>query len=165
MALPTYDDVRPTVEDVAVLEYARTGSAQGLGSAGGSDGTFTATTIPTDTQVEHFIDLALDLIVPQLDPDLTVVKYPAIRSVVALQAAILIEGSVFRETVDEGNVPVWSAIIARLMNGLVPAAQQTTAGGGGTVTSPFKPRRAVSVYTPTVTSTAPVPEPIDNLAG
>jgi hypothetical protein len=132
------EELRPSVEDVAILEQTRTGAASGMG---GDDevATFTETSRPTISQVEQVIDTAMDLILPQLGTTLPTDAaqltqlHKSIKRVVALQAAIIIEGSFFREQYDEGTVSAWAAIIARLMpvlQGLTGIVVDGTDGGG-----------------------------------
>ena len=161
------DDIRPDVEDVAILERTRTVAATGMG--GDEIGTFTETTRPSITEVEHEIDTAMDLILGQLgtilptDPLQLAQLHRTLKRVVALQAAILIEGSFFREQVDEGTTSQWASIIARLMPGLQSLTGITTTTDGGTVTPVAKKGRAYSVPVRSITASSPVPETIDNL--
>src|SRR4051794_36096209 len=95
------DEVRPSVEDVALLERTRTTGDVGLGGDEGTGGTFTETTNPTASDVEHLIDLAMQYILPRIDPVYAVSPYyPVIKLGIAIQAAIFIETSFFRETAD-----------------------------------------------------------------
>jgi hypothetical protein len=107
------DEVRPTVDDVAALERTRTTGAVELGGDEGSEGTFTATTRPTATEVENLIDMATDMIfgwtVPPVDP----IRYPVIRRAITIQAAVLIEASYFRETArpETGVLALWRGLL------------------------------------------------------
>lgn len=153
MPIPAYDDVRPSVEDVAALEQTRTTGGNSLGGDEG-DGTFTETTVPSASQVEAVIDTALDLIVPQLGTLLTGdAQLGMVKRAVALQAAIIIEGSYFREQIDQGSVSLWSALLARLMTGL------GTLSGSDVITTPgstpAKVYRIWSVVNGTAVSSSP----------
>lgn len=156
------DNVRPTVEDVAILERSRTGGTTALGSAEGTEGTFTDNTHPTATEVEQYIDMAMDLLVPQIGPDVLPTHWPLIRRAVALEAAILIEGSVFREQVDEGAVALWTSLLTRIMSSALTLTNAVVTEDGGTPSTPPARNGYYVATVKTVSSTAPpipLPDP------
>lgn len=105
-------EIRPTVDDVAALERTRTVTTAGVVHA-----TFDTQTRPTAVQVDQLIDLALETILAQPE---------AVWSLhnVALLAAIFVETSFFRETLDEGPVSVYRDLLVGAGVPLGPAAAQ-----------------------------------------
>jgi hypothetical protein len=93
-APPPVDPVActPTVDDVAALERTRT-----VDAVGGDIGAFTSTTHPTDVECQALIDQALDEVLARLPLHADPVWYPAIRRLVALRAAAMVETSYYRE--------------------------------------------------------------------
>ena len=72
--------------------------------AGGSEvDTFTDRTRPTTDEVVALIDQAVDEVLGQLPDDLDPETYPAVRSVISVRGAVLIELSFYRETVQSGG--------------------------------------------------------------
>ena len=109
--------VRPTVAEVSILERTRTVgmTAGGLGGdTTPSDITvFGTDTRPTATEVDAIIDQAVEAIIGQMPAEVPVVYYGQIRHFVALYSAILIEGSFFRESLDEGSVELYTSLLER----------------------------------------------------
>jgi hypothetical protein len=107
------DEVRPTVDDVAALERTRTTGAVELGGDEGSEGTFTATTRPTATEVENLIDMATDMILGWTVSPVDLIRYPVIRRAITIQTAVLIEASYFRETArpETGVLALWRGLL------------------------------------------------------
>lgn len=143
-------DIRPTVAEVAILERTRTvgPSSGGLGGdTGGADvTTFTTTTRPTAAEVEAIIDQAVQGITAQLPADIPDLYYAQTRHNAALYAAILIEGSFFRESLDEGSVDLYRDLLRTGMTQLREDIEGTTEGGvGGGMAS-------VVVRSPTMTA-------------
>jgi hypothetical protein len=111
--------VTPTVEEVAVLEATRT-----IGSSPGEQGTFTSDTRPTRAQVEAIIRQAVDDVLAQLLPRLKPEHYAEARRAAALWAAILIEGSFFREQSNEGAVQVYQQRYQQAIKGIQESLEE-----------------------------------------
>lgn len=129
--------VRPTVAEVSVLERTRTTGQVSSGLGGDtsvSDVTvFNADTRPTATEVEALIDQASSAIIGQLPVEVPVVYYGQIRHFIALYTAVLIEGSFFRESLDEGSVELYRDLLSTGLPALSTAitdevADETGAG-------------------------------------
>jgi hypothetical protein len=84
-------DVMPALEDVAILERTRTRQDDGTYLT-----TFTPSTWPTDSDVNELMAKAADLVLGQLRADFNPSFYPQVEDLVAVQTAILIEQSFFR---------------------------------------------------------------------
>ena len=120
------DQVSPTVKDVALLEHTRT-----VDSGGNELGDFTADTRPTDTEVSLLIGQAVMIILDQLDTQVAPALYPAIQQAVALETAILVESSFFREQMNEGSVSMYSTIVAGMIKMLQVKTGTATGDGSG----------------------------------
>lgn len=119
------DALRPTVQEVALLERTRT-----AGGGGGDEITFTDSTRPTASEVDALIDQALQAILIELPEGFGPEFYDRARHMVALYTAILIEGSYFREQLDQGSVALWRDLLNTGMANLraaVVAVQGTSA--------------------------------------
>lgn len=114
----TPDDVRCTVEDVAILERSRTRA---------DDGTFftdfTPQTYPTDTDVDAVIDKATDMVLSQLREDFDPTFYPQVSDMVALLSAILIEGSFFRNQDQALATSSWRTLYTQGMTGIIASIE------------------------------------------
>jgi hypothetical protein len=86
--------IRPTVEDVGLLESARTYVM------GTPRNTFDEDTIPTGAQVEMLIDLALGDMQSRVGSEIGDVNDADARRLVALQTASMIEASFFPDSLD-----------------------------------------------------------------
>ena len=115
-------DVRPSIEEVSLLERTRT-----VGSGGGEKMTFDETTRPTADEVELLIDQATEAILGQLPTRLAPIYYQRARHQIALYTAILIEASFFRESLDQGSAALYQRMLTSGMENLVEA----TGGIGG----------------------------------
>ena len=91
--------VRPSVDDVALLERSRTVSWV----TGEDVGAFTSETRPSSTEVGRLIDEAMDTVLGRLPATLDPALYPAIRRQVAVRTAVMIEFSFFREQFAQGS--------------------------------------------------------------
>jgi hypothetical protein len=100
-------DVRPTLDQVAILERTRT-----RGDDGTFYGTFTPQTWPTDTDVNSIIDTATDMVLLQLRADFNPTLYPQVTDLVALQAAVLIEASFFRNQDQAQTTSAWRELLS-----------------------------------------------------
>lgn len=138
--------LRPTVAEVAILERSRT-----VTGGSGEEPTFTATTRPTATEVGQVIDQALEAILTQLPTTLGTEFYAQTRHMVALYAAILIEGSFFREQLDSGSVDLYRDLLRTGMLSLTEATTDTTEERRKDISS-------VVVRSPTTYDPALVPE-------
>jgi hypothetical protein len=99
---PTVDveQITPTVDEVARLERTRT-----VDSAGNEYDTFNDQTRPTAQEVEGIIGDSVDSVLATLPPAFDPARYGQCRRVVALLAAMTIEGSYFKEQ-SLPNMPV-----------------------------------------------------------
>jgi hypothetical protein len=100
------DALRPTVQEVALLERTRTASGDG-----GEELTFTDSTRPTASEVDALIDQALQAILVELPDGFSAEFYDRARHMVALYTAILIEGSYFREQIDQGSAALYRELL------------------------------------------------------
>jgi hypothetical protein len=121
--LPPVDlaQVTPAVADVALLCATRT-----IDSTTTQLGTFTADTNPTDVQCQALIAQAVTLALAPLPDYLQPSLYGRIREAAALQAAILVETSFYRE---QANAAALAAMIALLQ--AMQTSIQADAGGAG----------------------------------
>jgi len=104
---PTPDpaDVTPTIADVAALERTR------MVDDGGTDqATFGPNTRPTDVEVQALIDDSVPVILTQLRPTFPASFNDQVANAVALYAAILVEGSYYREQINSGSVALYRAL-------------------------------------------------------
>lgn len=102
----THSALRPTVQDVALLERTRTVTA-----GGGEEITFTESTRPSASEVSGLIDQALPAILAHLPEAFSEAYYDRARHLVALYTALLIEGSYFREQLDNGSAALWRDLL------------------------------------------------------
>lgn len=113
--------VTPSVAEVSLLEATRT-----IDESGTQLGVFTSDTQPTDTQCEGLIAQAVILVLTPLPDYLQQSLYPRIRQAIALQAAILIETSFYREQANAGSVVAMTQSLR-----MAVAAIEEDAGGAG----------------------------------
>lgn len=123
--------IRPTVAEVAILLRTRT-VGESSGGLGGDTSpadvtTFTSETRPAAAEVEAVIDQAVEAITAQLPPNIPALYYAQTRHNVALYAAILIEGSFFRESLDEGSVDLYRDLLRTGMPTLATAIDEENA--------------------------------------
>lgn len=106
---PDEAEVTPDVEDVAALMRTRTVTE------GGSEddvATFTEDTYPTGDAVEALIGSARMAVLMALPETFDPVHNEQVRHLVTLYAAMLTEGSFFREQVDDSGVDLWRTLYA-----------------------------------------------------
>jgi len=84
--------VTPSVADVAILERTRT-----IHDDGSEVSTFDSETRPTDVEVSELIDQALGEVCGMVPSNVDPIWYPAIRRLVTLRSAALVEVSFYRE--------------------------------------------------------------------
>ena len=113
--------VTPTSDDVALLTATRT-----IDSSGAQLGTFTSDTNPTDVQVTALIDQAVTLVLAPLPDYLQESLYERIRQAVALQAAVLVETSFYREQANAGSITAMQSALTAMSK----AIQEDTGGAG-----------------------------------
>lgn len=113
--------VTPTSDDVALLCATRT-----IDTSGTQLGTFTSDTNPTDTQTAALIDQAVTLVLAPLPDYLQESLYERIRQTAALQAAILVETSFYREQANTGSIVAMQAALTGMQRAI-----QEDAGGAG----------------------------------
>jgi hypothetical protein len=107
--------VRPSIDDVALLEQSRTVAIDGT-----RYDTFNDQTVVTADEVSMFIITAQSLILAQLRKDVDTRHYPQIKQAIALLAAILLEGSKFRNQNEQGSgaTGIWRSLLTQVMTGL-----------------------------------------------
>jgi hypothetical protein len=115
------DQVTPSVGDVALLCATRT-----IDTSGNELGQFTSDTRPTDAQAGALIAQATTMVLAPLPDHLQQSLYPRIRQAVALQAAILVETSFFREQANTGTAVTMGATL----NAMLRAIQEDAGGAG-----------------------------------
>jgi hypothetical protein len=115
------DQVTPSVDDVALLCATRT-----IDTSGSELGQFTSDTRPTDAQAGALIAQATTIVLAPLPDHLQQSLYPRIRQAVALQAAILVETSFFREQANAGTAVAMGASLQAMLRAI-----QEDAGGAG----------------------------------
>lgn len=122
-AFPPVDRTQctPTSDDVALLVATRT-----IDSTGDELGTFTSDTRPTDVQTDALIGQALTMVLTPLPDRFSSSLYDRVSQAVALQTAILVETSFYREQANTGSI---TALQARLGEMLTAVAED--AGGAG----------------------------------
>jgi hypothetical protein len=113
--------VTPTSDDVALLVATRT-----IDESGTQLGVFTADTNPTDEQCDGLIAQATTLVLGPLPDYLQESLYDRIKECVALQAAILVETSFYREQANAGTLVALTAALNALLRGV-----QEDSGGAG----------------------------------
>ena len=113
------DEVRPTVDEVAILERTRT-----VDNFGNEFESFTDDTRPNTGEVDRLIDGVLDEVLGQLPDHADPIWYPAIRRAVALRTATVIETSFFREQAPQ-TAAAWSVRFAadlEALRSVIPTA-------------------------------------------
>jgi hypothetical protein len=105
--------IRPTVQEVANMMPDRTTLPRSAG--GGDAGTFTASTTPTEAQVNDLIDMVLDTVEVQVTEHSPTRVRRSARTIVKLQAAMLVEATYFSHQgeVNTARIDVWQAIVTR----------------------------------------------------
>ena len=96
------DAVTPTVDDVAKLERTRT-----IHDDLTEVTTFDSQTRPTDVEVEVLIDQAVDDVLNGLPSQFDPAHWPKAKRVVTLYAAMLVEGSYYKEQATARGVMPW----------------------------------------------------------
>lgn len=106
-SVPVVDraQVTPTVEEVANLEQSRA-VAEGAEQLV----TFTADTTPSASAVEALVQQAVPLVLAELPNKIPIEFYDSVRNAVALYVAVLLEGSIAREQLDEGSGGLWRTL-------------------------------------------------------
>ena len=102
---PDTDALAPSVDDIANLERTRT-----VDSGGDEQTTFTDDTRPSASDVQALIAEAVPIVLAQLQPTFPPDYYGQVSHAIALYTAILIEGSFFREQLNEGAVALWRSL-------------------------------------------------------
>jgi hypothetical protein len=115
------DQVTPSVDDVALLCATRT-----IDTTGAQLSTFTSDTRPTDAQAGALIAQATTMVLAPLPDHLQESLYVRIRQAVALQAALLVETSFYREQANTGTVVAMSNALQAMLRAI-----QEDAGGAG----------------------------------
>lgn len=116
MSATTPADLRPDVDDVALLLRTRTVGGQAQGGLGSDTGpqdltTFDETTRPKASEVDRIIDTCMGVVTGLLGVPFAQVpeqQYGAFTFAVEVQAAILIEVSFFRESTNQDLLTLWS---------------------------------------------------------
>lgn len=109
--------VAPTLDQVAALERTRT-----VDENGNDQPTFTASTHPTATEAMNIIAQATQAILTRLPVSIPEVLYGRVTHAIALYAAVLIEGSYFREQISQGSVSLYMGLMDTLLQTLSEVA-------------------------------------------
>ena len=107
------DLIAPSVEDVAILVRTRTYTEGVLEHAD-----FTDDTHPPADEVQRLIDQATPTVLAQLRPKFPESVYGEIGHLIALYTAVLIEGSFFREQVNESQVALYRDLFTAGVEGV-----------------------------------------------
>lgn len=113
--------VTPSVDDVALLCATRT-----IDESGTQLGVFTDDTNPTDVQTQALIEQAVTLVLSPLPDYLQVSLYSRISQAAALQAAILVETSFYREQANAGSIVAMQQTLAAMLSSI-----KEDSGGAG----------------------------------
>jgi hypothetical protein len=126
----------PSVDEVALLLRTRTvkGTNTGLGADSGSGDftTFDSTTRPTRNEVTSIIGTAYSAMLGRLRVPLITSQHESFKHVVMLYAAILIEVSFFRESVNEELLQIWRDEIAEVLEGIATKTEAEQPGADPT---------------------------------
>ena len=115
------EQVTPSVDDVALLCATRT-----IDESGAQLGVFSVDTNPTDTQVEGLIVQAVTMVLTPLPDYFQQSLYGRVSQAAALQAAILVETSFYREQANTGTIVAMTTALRAML-----AAIQEDSGGAG----------------------------------
>ena|SRR5215469_15940321 len=96
--------VVPTVQEVSDLERTRT-IEEGMNEVS----IFDSDTRPSDVEVQRLIDQAVPAVCGALRPAFPTSYYDAVKHLVSLYTAILIEGSYYKEQTSASAMSVWRA--------------------------------------------------------
>jgi hypothetical protein len=123
----------------AILERTRT-TGPSSGGRGGDTGpadvtVFNNNSRPTAAEVEELIDQAVPAVIGQIPGVLPAMAWPTAQHACALYAAILVETSFFRESLDEGSVELYRELLAALIPSLQGLADGTPGAERRTVDS------------------------------
>lgn len=143
------DQLRPSAQAVADLVRTRLVEEAGHmidGGTGTAVDTFTADTYPTLEQAERIIDQACLATIGQIPGSILEGAYQAATHVTALYAAILIEGSYFREQLTDDQIDLYWELLKAGIRGIINTSDT---GGGGTAAG-GGPGPVDSVLTPGV---------------
>jgi hypothetical protein len=143
------DALSPSVQDIALLEHTRT-----VGPGGAEVGTFNEDTRPTAAQVTELIALALQAVLGQLHEGFNETHYDRARPLVALQTAIMIEGSFFRQNPDEAAVALYTDMLA---NGITALNAIVDRDRDENVAAPGRGSAVVESMIPVYDGTDPLP--------
>ncbi len=113
------DAVRPDTSEVAELIRTRT-----VDQGGEEQGDFTDQTRPTTDEAEGLIDTALDDVLAGLKRYFDPAHYAQVRRAVALQAAVLIEASFYREQANDQAVQLLNARLASALSAVAARIEE-----------------------------------------
>ena len=105
--------IAPSVEEVAILVRTRTYTEGVLEHAD-----FTDDTRPPAEEVQRLIEQATPTVLAQLRPSFPETVYGEIGHLIALYTAILIEGSFFREQINESQVALYRDLFTTGVDGV-----------------------------------------------
>ncbi len=121
-----------TVDQVGALLRTRT-----ISTAGAELGTFTEGTHPTDSEVEHLIDLAAQDVADVLGTEILSKFLVSAQALVTLRAAMYVELTYFPEQVNSGKSPypefksLFEAGIERVQQSIENDDPDSDSGSGG----------------------------------
>lgn len=114
----TFEAITPDLQMVADLVRTRMVTEGGYPAD-----TFDETTYPTDTQASRLIDQAANAVWTQLPGSVAEPWAPAGQHLAALYAAILIEGSFFREQLTDDQIQLYRDLLMQGIRGLGSAIE------------------------------------------
>ena len=107
--------VRPAMSSVALLEHIRTVDLDG----GGEElGVFTDVTRPKASEVEEVIDVSTDVIMGEIRERVSPRRWPQVKRVATLHAAMTIESAFYKEQSGERGGPMWGSEYKAALAGL-----------------------------------------------
>jgi hypothetical protein len=115
---PAFVEITPTLQMVADLVRTRLVTEGGYAAD-----TFTSETYPTDAQAGRLIDQAANAVWTQIPGSVAEPWAPAGQHLAALYAAILIEGSYFREQLTDDQIQLYRDLLMQGIRGLGSAIE------------------------------------------
>lgn len=110
---PDLEEIRPSVDDVALLVRTRTYTEGVVEHA-----ELTDETRPPVEEVQRLIDQSVPVVLMQLRPRFPEAVYGQVSYAIALYTAIIIEGSYFREQLTESQVALYRDLYNQLITGI-----------------------------------------------
>lgn len=116
--------ITPSADDVAALERTRTKDEDG-----NDEGTFNANTTPTDADVDKLILQAVYNLLGELPVGIDPIHYESVKRAITLHAAVLVEGSFFRDDVNREAVNLYLGLAKDALAGVEAQTMVEDVGG------------------------------------